>query len=154
MATRVFNLMRGGIRYGNAFKTAAANYYPGLFMKLDTSGSTVSTSGSTAALKPFGFAFGDRDLVYRPTDRKFASGEQIVVVNGVGYAQMSAELFDEAALPSTIGAPIYAASSGLWTASITSNKVGTYVQTVTRQEAIGGIGSNQNLAVVQFSILP
>lgn len=154
MATRVFNLSNGGIRYGNTLKTAAGSLYPGLFVKLDTSGSTVSTSGSTAATKPFGFLFGDRTLTYRPTTRVYDSGEVVTVVFGVGVVQMSLDLFDEAALPSTIGASIYAAASGKWTANVTANKVGTYIQTVVRNEPVGGTGATQNLAVVQFSLLP
>jgi len=155
MATRVFNLMNGGIRYGNTLKTnASGTFYPGVLVKLDTSGSTVSTSGSTGATKPFGFLFGDRNTIYRPTTRNYSNNEIVTVVNGVGYVQMSSDLFDEAALPSTIGATIYAAASGLWTANVTTNKVGTYVQTVTRVEPVGGTGSSQNLAVVQFSFLP
>jgi hypothetical protein len=155
MATRVFNLMNGGIRYGNTFKTpSSGTYYPGLLVKLDTSGSTVSTSGSTAALKPFGFLFGDRTTIYRPTTRNYGNSEIVTVVNGTGYAQMSSDLFDEAALPATIGATIYAAASGLWTVNVTSNKVGTYVQTVKRDEPVGGVGVSQNLAVVQFNLVP
>lgn len=154
MATRVFNLSNGGIRYGNTLKTGAGSLFPGLLVKLDTSGSTVSTSGSTAALAPFGFLFGDRNLAYRPTTRVYDSGEVVVVVFGVGVVQMSSDLFDEAALPSTIGAPIYASASGKWTANVTSNKIGTYIQTVTRNEPVGGVGSSQNLAVVRFSLLP
>lgn len=154
MATRVFNLMNGGIRYGNTLKTGAASLYPGLFVKLDTTGSTVSTSGSTAALKPAGFLFGDRNTIYRPTTRVYDSGEIVTIVFGSGVVHMSVDLFDEAALPSTPGASIYAASSGKWTANITSNKVGTYLHTVVRSEAVGGVGQSQNLAVVNFGIFP
>lgn len=155
MATRVFNLSNGGVRYGNTLKLpSSGTYYPGIFVKLDTSGSTVSTSGSALATKPFGFLFGDRTLNYRPTTRNYGASDQVTVVFGTGVAQMSSDLFDEAVLPSTIGATIYAAASGLWTANVTANKVGLYIQTVVRSEAIGGIGSSQNLAVVQFSLLP
>lgn len=154
MATRVFNLMNGGIRYGNTLKTATSGYFPGELVYLTSSGSTVTTGGSTAALKPFGFLFGDRTTVYRPTTRVYDSGEIVSVVNGVGYAQMSTDLFDEGVLPTTPQTALYAASSGLWTASVTANKVGVYVQTVARFEAVGGVGASQNLAVVEFSILP
>lgn len=155
MATRVFNLMNGGIRYGNTLKTpASGTYYPGLFVKLDTTGSTVSTSGSTVALKPVGFLFGDRHTVYRPTSRDFGASEIVTVVFGVGVVNLSVEYFDEAALPTTPGSAVYAASSGKWTSAITANKVGTYIQTATRYEPVGGLGTSQNLAVVHFSILP
>jgi hypothetical protein len=154
MATRVFNLMNGGIRFGHTLKTSAAAYFPGEFVKLDTTGSTVTLSGSTAGTKPIGFLFGDRNTIYRPTTRVYDSGEIVNVVFGVGVVHMSVDLFDEAALPTTPGTTIYAAASGLWTANVTSNKVGTYINTAIRQEAVGGVGVNQNLAVVQFAILP
>lgn len=155
MATRVFNLMNGGIRYGNTLKLpSSGTYYPGLFVKLDTTGSTVSTSGSTAALKPYGFLFGDRHLAYRPTTRNYGADEQVTVVAGTGYVNMSVDLFDEAVLPTVPGTKIYAAASGKWTANVTANQVGVYIQTAPRMEAVGGVGQSQNLAVIFFNIVP
>jgi len=155
MATRVFNLMNGGVRYGNTLKVpGSGTYYPGLFVKLDTSGSTVSTSGSSAATKPYGFLFGDRTTIYRPLTRNYGVNEIVSVVNGNGYVQMSVDLFDEAVLPTVPQTKIYAAASGLWTANVTANLVGTYVQTIARLEPVGGVGQSQNLAVVNFGIFP
>jgi hypothetical protein len=151
MATRAFNLMNGGIRYGKNLKINTASLFPGLFVKLDTSGSTVSTSGSTAATKPFGFLFGDR-YGYRPTTRVYTVGEPVNVVSGVGVVSMTLELFDEGSLPTTPGATIYAAASGKWTANVTGNAVGVYVQTVPSFEPVGGVGASRPLAVVRFNI--
>lgn len=152
MATRQFELMNGGIRYGKNLKINTASLFPGLFVKLDTSGSTVSTSGSTGATKPFGFLFGDR-YGYRPTTRVYTVGEPVNVVFGVGVVAMTTDLFDEAALPTTPGATIYAAASGKWTASTTANAVGAYIQTITRYEPVGGVGASQLLAVVRFNLV-
>ncbi len=151
MAARVFQLLNGGIRYGKNLKLASASTFPGMFVKLDTSGSTVSTSGSSLATKPFGFLFGDR-YTYRPTTRGYTSGEAVNVVSGIGYVALSTDNMDEAALPSTVGATIYAAASGKWTANVTANAVGTYVQTITRFEPVSGLGTSQSLAVIRFNI--
>jgi len=154
MAAKVFQLMNGGIRYGKGLKTSTSGYYQGLMAKLDTSGSTVTTSGSAAATKPFGFLFGLRYREYRPASQTYDSGEEVVLVTGQGFAAMSVDFFDEAALPSTPGTAIYASQSGKWTTNVTANKVGTYVQTVKRTEPVGGTGALQSLAVVMFHFEP
>src|SRR3990167_3725029 len=153
MAAKVSQLLNGGIRYGKDIKTSASGIEPGLLVQLDSSGSTVSASGSSAALKPFGIAYGGRYKPYRPTTRVFDSGEPITVIWGTGLMLLSVDFFDPATLPSA-GAKLYGGNAGKWTTSVWANQVGDAIGTRTRVEAVGGVGSTQNLAVVRFNIQP
>ncbi len=153
MAAKVSQLINGGIRYGKDLKTSATGIEPGLLVKLDTSGSTVATSGSTAATKPFGIAYGGRYKPYRPTTRAFDSGEPLTVIWGTGMMLLSVDFFSEAALPAA-GSKLYGYTGGLWTTSPNAVQVGDAIGTRTRIEPVGGVGSSQSLAVVRFNIQP
>ena len=153
MAAKVSQLLTGGIRYGKDVKTNGAAIEPGLLVQLDSSGSTVSLSGSTAATKPFGIAYGDRNQVYRPTTRVFATNEPLTVVFGTGMFLLSADFFDTATLPA-VGAKLYGQVNGTWSTSPNANQVGDAVGTRVRVEAVGGTGANQNLSLVRFNIQP
>src|SRR3990172_9319363 len=111
MAAKVSQLLTGGIRYGKDVKTNGATIEPGLLVQLDSSGSTVSLSGSSAALKPFGIAYGDRNQVYRPTTRVFATDEPLTVVWGTGMFLLSADFFAGGSLPAA-GAAVYGGNAG------------------------------------------
>jgi hypothetical protein len=153
MATKVSQLLTGGIRYGKDIKTNGATIEPGLLVQLDSSGSTVSLSGSTSATKPFGVAFGDRNQVYRPTTRVFADNEPLTVVFGTGMMLLSADFFDTGTLPAA-GAKLYGQTGGKWSTSPNTVQVGDAIGTRVRTEPVGGIGANQNLALVRFNIQP
>jgi len=157
MAAKVSQLLQGGLRYGVDLKTSAASIEPGMLVTLDTSGSTVSTSGSTAATKPFGMAFGNRYKPYAPTTRVFDSGEPLTVIQGQGQVALSADFFDEGSLPAA-DVDIYGAVGGKWTISAgiggTAPKVGHSLGTRVRHEAVGGTGAAQNLAVIWFDFSP
>jgi hypothetical protein len=153
MAAKVSQLLNGGIRYGKDIKTSTTGIEPGMLVQLDSSGSTVSASGSSAALKPFGIAYGNRYMPYRPTSRVFASGEPLTVIWGTGLMLLSADFFAGGTLPAA-QTKLYGGNAGLWTTSVWANQVGDVIGTRTRIEPVGGVGSSQNLAVVRFNIQP
>jgi len=153
MAAKVSQLLTGGIRYGKDIKTNETNIEPGLLVKLDTSGSTVSTAGSASANKPFGIAYGGRYKPYRPTTRVFDSGEPLTVIFGTGLFLLSSDFFAGGSLPSA-GAKLYSAQAGLWSTNAAGVQVGDTIGTRTRVEPVGGIGTTQNLSLVRFNIQP
>lgn len=153
MAAKVSDLLNGGIRYGKDLKTNGTTIEPGLLVKLDTGGSTVSTAGSAAANKPFGVAYGGRYKPYRPTTRVFATDEPLTVVFGTGLFLLSSDFFAGGTLP-TAGDKLYSAQSGLWSTNAAGVQVGDCVGTRIRSEAVGGTGANQNLSLVRFNIQP
>jgi len=156
MAAKVSQLINGGIRNGKELKTNGATIEPGLLVKLDTSGSTVSLAGVDGAV--FGFAYGNRYQPYRPTTRVFATNEPLTVVWGQGELLLSADFFAGGTLP-VAGDPLYSGASGLWSVAETAGSAlgklkADVVKIVTRMEPVGGVGSSQNLAHVRFSIVP
>lgn len=158
MAAKVAQVLAGSgaIYYGKDLKVASGQttIEPGMLVKIDTGGSTVSTAGSAAANRPFGMAFGHRYQPYTPTTKIFAAGEPLTVVKGHFIAALSVDFFDEAALPSTINQVIYCANNGKWTANVTANSVGRYIGTRTRTEPVSGVGVSQKLALVEANIVP
>lgn len=155
MAAKVCQLLNGGIRYGkDGLKTAAASYEPGLLVKIDTSGSTVTTSGSAAANKPFGFLWGNRLRVYTPLSRVYDSGEEVTVVTGQGLVALSADFFAGGSLPVT-GDKLYNAQAGLWSTNAAgSNVIGDVIEIKARVEPVSGVGASQNLAICRFNFTP
>lgn len=135
-------------RLGKNLKTNGATIEPGLLVKLDSSGSTVSLASAASV---FGMAYGGRYSVYRPTTRVFADSEPLTVIWGTGEALLSADFFTGGSLPNS-GDLLYAAANGLWDVS-GSVKVGQAVQTVSRTEPVSG-GTSQNLAHIRFNIQP
>lgn len=146
---KVSQLIAGGERLGKELKTNGAAIEPGLLVKLDSSGSTVSL-GSTSDV--FGVAFGHRYSVYAPTTRVFADNEPLTVLWGVGELLLSVDFFSSGSLPG-VGTDLYAGASGQWATS-GSVKVGDCIATRSRIEQTGGTGSTQNLAHVRFNIQP
>lgn len=156
MAAKVSQLINGGIRNGKELKINGSTVEPGLLVKLDASGSTVSLAGADGVV--FGIAFGNRYQPYRPTTRVFASGEPATVVWGQGEVLLSSDFFASGTLP-TAGVPVYAGANGLWSVAQTAGSgVGKIkadcIKIVVRKEPVGGVGSSQNLAHVRFSIVP
>lgn len=150
MAAKVSNLIAGGERLGKELKTNGATIEPGLLVKLDSGGSTVSLN--TVNNNPLGIAYGNRYNTYRPTTRVFANDEPLVVVNGYGEMLLSSDFFTGGSLPAA-GDLLYAQASGLWGMQ-GSAKVGHCVGIRTRTEPVNGTGSSQNLAHVRFNIVP
>lgn len=142
-----------GVRFGKLLKTGAAGIYPGLLVQLDTSGSTVTTSGSSSATKPFGIAFGSRYKPYRPTSQTFDSGEPLTVIFGEGLVLLSVDFMAEGTLPA-VGAKLYGGNAGKWTTSPNSQQVGDVIGTRVWNNPIGGTGTTQNVSLVRFHIAP
>lgn len=141
----------GHYRYGKDLVTNGATIEPGMLVKLDTGGSTVSLCGSTET--PFGFAYGERVGVYRPTTRVFADAEKLVVVKGRGLALISADFFTTGSLPGTVNSVLYTTTGGLMTTTQGSEtKVGRYLYSVTLTTPTGGTGSSESLALIEFDI--
>jgi len=149
MPDKVANLIAGGERLGKELKTDGTTIEPGVLIKLDTSGSTVSLANSTTV---FGIAYGHRYGVYRPTTKVFADDEPLTVVWGEGEFLLSSDFFTGGSLPAT-GDNLFVQSTGLWGMQ-GATKVGKCIGIRTRTEFTGGTGANQNLAHVQFHIVP
>ena len=153
---RIFQLQsdRGGeTRYGKNLTTSVATIYPGLLVTLDAAGRTVSLQGATGS-RPFGVAWGNRYMTYAPTTKTFDSGEQLTVLNGHFYANVSAEYFASGSLPTEgvpgVLAPIYAGASG--TLAITgTNRVGRLIDTKAYTLPQGGTGLTQNTVLIEFN---
>lgn len=141
------------IRYGKELKTGASGIYPGLLVQLDSTGSTVTTSGSTTATKPLGIAFGSRYQPYRPTSQTFASGEPLTVIMGTGQVLLSTDFFSEGALPS-VNDKLYSYTGGKWTKSPNSVQVGDCIGVKVWTVPVGGVGTTQNVALCRFNIQP
>lgn len=151
MAAKVSQLISGGIRNGKEMKTSVATVEPGLLVKQDSGGSTVSLAGLGTA---YGIAYGNRTRVYAPTTRVFGNDEPLTVIWGNGEFLLSSDFFVGGTLPSA-GDTLYAAASGLWSTSGSSvDKVGDVIAIRTRQEPVGGTGSSQSLAHIRFNIVP
>lgn len=141
------------IRFGSEVKTNGSGIYPGLLVQLDSTGSTVSTSGSTAATKAFGIAFGSRYQPYRPTSQTFATGEPITVVMGTGMVLLSTDFFSEGALPA-VNDKLYSYTGGKWTKSPNAVQVGDCIGVKVWTVPVGGVGTTQNVALCRFNIQP
>lgn len=141
------------IRFGNDIKTNGSGIYPGLLVQLDSTGSTVSTSGSTAATKAFGIAFGSRYQPYRPTSQTFATAEPITLIMGTGLVLLSTDFFSEGSLPS-VNDKLYSYTGGKWTKSPNAAQVGDCIGTKVWTVPVGGVGTTQNVALCRFNIQP
>ena len=142
-----FQHLSGGQRFGKKLYSGSSTMEPGLLVFL-TSGSLCSICN--AADKPFGFAYGLRYSVYRPTTKYFDKGEAMAVVNGVGMAEASSDFFIGGTMPSA-GDTLYSAAGGLMDTSGTY-KVGYVVRVEVRIDPSGGTGTNQNVALLHFNL--
>jgi hypothetical protein len=129
------------------FAGTSGSLEPGVLVKFDSGGSTVSLSTSASVS---GIAWGGRYATYRPTSQVFAAGEPMVIVFGRGLIQLSATFFAGGALPSPLDT-IYAGANGLWSASGTV-KVGKCIKVFTRTEPVGGVGVNQDTVLINYDI--
>jgi hypothetical protein len=143
-----FEHISGGERFGKKLYAGSPSVLePGILVKL-TSGSLLEVA--TASDVPFGFAYGLRYSVYRPTTKVFALGEEMAVVKGTGMALASSDFFTSGTLP-TAGATLYTAAAGLMTTSGTY-KVGYCVRVEVRIDPSGGTGTNQSVALISFHL--
>lgn len=141
--------------YGKDLKVATGQttIEPGMLVQLESSGSTVAVSGSTAATRPFGMAWGHRHRPYTPTTEIFAAGEPLTVAKGHFLALLSSDFFD-GTVPSTPQTQLYGANNGKFTTAVTSNTVGRFLRTTSRIEPVSGIGASQTLYMVEVNIEP
>jgi hypothetical protein len=158
MAAKVAQVLTGetNIFYGKDLKVASGQttIEPGILVTIDSGGSTVSASGSTAATRPFGMAFGYRRQPYTPTTKIFAAGEPLAVAKGHFLALLSADFFDGGSLPSTVYQQLYGGMSGKWSVNVGAVTIGRYVRTLQRRESTNGLGTLQDVALVEANIEP
>src|SRR3990167_168312 len=107
MAEKVANLITGGFRLGKELKTDGTTIEPGLLVKLDSSGSTVSLATPSSV---FGVAYGHRYAEYRPTTKVFADDEPLTVITADGEMLLSSHFFSCCSLP-VAGDLLYARSA-------------------------------------------
>lgn len=153
MSTKVFQWLtpHGGANvYGQDLTTSVATVEPGLLVVLSADGSTVSLAAATGS-KPFGFAYGDRSLVYAPTTKTFASGEAVSVLTGHGMVLMSADFFSTGSLPAEAagGHNIFAAADGK-IAITGTNQIGRMIDQKTMTNPVDGTGSSISVALIEF----
>lgn len=142
-----FQHVSGGERFGKKLYAGSPSLQAGLLVKLMSGSLLVAATASDA---PFGFAYGLRYSVYRPTSKLFASGEEMAVVQGVGKVLASSDFFVGGTMP-TAGNTIYSAAGGLMDTS-GSNKVGYCVRVEQRIDPSGGTGTTQNVALIHFNV--
>ncbi len=154
MAQKIFQLLddEAVIYLGKNMYTAAGqtSIEPGLLVQR-SSGSTVSLGAASA--KPLGFAYGLRYSVYRPTAVTFAAGEALVVVAGHGLALVSSDFFTSSTLPSS-NDTLYTGASGVMDPDAGAYKVGVCRDVVSYTQFVGGTGTAQTVALVEFDITP
>lgn len=152
MTVHVFELLTGGIRDGKQYYSVPdGTIEPGDLIKIDSGGSGASL-GTAANID--GFAYGGRNQTYKPTTKFFAAGELLTRVWSVGEALLSSDFFSGGSLPNPNDG-LYAAANGLITSTPAGGvKVGKMKLVVPRTVPTGGTGSTQNLAHIEFSILP
>ena len=135
--------------YGKQIFASGSGIEEGLLCKY-ASGSTVELCGDTET--PVGYARGLRTGVYTPTSRLYADGEAMALTRGDGMLAASVDFFVEGSMPSP-NAAIYAGANGLMTTTAGSNKqVGKCQRVEQRVEPIGGVGVNQDVAIIWFDI--
>lgn len=156
MANKVFQILTtaGALFNGNDLKANGADIEPGLLVKLDDSGNTVSLAGASGSA-PYGVAYGTRDMVYAPTTNTFADGEDLVVVSGHFNALVSADFFSSGSIPSELTGldSLYAAANGKldWAGT---NKVGRFLDRKETTDPTGGTGDANVVAKVEFNFVP
>lgn len=156
MANKVFQILSSsGANFdGTTYTTSVGTIEPGLLVLKDAAASTVGLAGASGSA-PSGFAFGTRDSVYMPTTRTFATGEPLVVVSGHGQALVSADFFTSGSVPTDDAGSnvLYAAANGKMDTTGT-NKVARLLEITTVYDPTGGTGTSNNLAKIEFNIVP
>ncbi len=157
MTNKVFQIVswEGATFNGNDLTTSVATIEPGLLVVKDVGANTVSLAAASGSA-PLGFAYGTRDMVYKPTSNLFATGEQLVVVSGHGMAEVSADFFASGSIPADAAGPrtLFAAANGLmdWTGT---NKIGRLVSQKSVTDPTGGnTGATNTVALIEFHIVP
>ena len=157
MANRVFQIVdwAGATFDGNDLTTSVNTIQPGLLVVKNVGADTVSLAAASGSA-PLGFAYGNRDMVYKPTSNTFATGEPLVVVNGHGMALVSSDYFASGSIPADAAGPrtLFAAANGLmdWTGT---NKVGRLVsRKAVTDPTSGNTGASNTVALIEFNIVP
>jgi len=152
--TKVFMLLDqfgGHTLYGRGPLLAnGAAIEPGLMVTLDTNGTDVTLSTGTGS-KPFGFAYGDRNLLnYAPTTKVFSDNEALNVVTGHGYVALSADFFSSGSLPTEAAyRTLYAGTGGKMALGGTF-AVARLINVESWTAPTGGTGSTEDVAIVQY----
>lgn len=153
MSTKVFQWLSprsGADVYGQDLTTGATGIEPGLLVCLSADGATVTLAAATGS-KPFGFAYGDRSLVYAPTTKTFDNGEAVSVLTGHGFAMVSADFFSTGSLPAEAagGHNLYAAANGLLAITGT-NQIGRIIDQKSLTNPVDGTGATVTAVVIEF----
>jgi len=156
MSTKVFQWVSpnsGADVYGHSLTvaTGTTTAEPGLLAVLDYAGNTASLAGATGS-KPFGFFYGNRDLVYAPTTKIFAEGEAVAVLTGHGFVEMSADFFSSGSIPTEAANQrnVYAAASGKITLATGTNAIGRLIDVKSFYDGTGGTGTAVEVALIEF----
>lgn len=156
MSTKVFQWLSpksGADVYGHdlTIATGTTTAEPGLLAVLDYAGGTLSLAGATGS-KPFGFFYGNRDLVYAPTTKIYAEGEACNALVGHGFVEMSADFFSSGSLPSESANQrnVYAAASGKITMATGTNAIGRLIDIKSFYDGTGGTGASVSVALIEF----
>jgi len=152
--TKVFMLLDqfgGHTLYGRGPLLAnGAAIEEGLMVTLDSTGTDVTLSTGTGS-KPFGFAYGDRNLFnYAPTTKVFSDNEALNVVTGHGYAATSSDFFTSGSLPTEAAYRTLYAGTGGKLALSGSFAVGRLVNIESWTAPTGGTGQSENVAIIQY----
>jgi len=142
-----FQHVSGGERFGKKLYSNDALIEPGILVNITSGSLCTRSSGSDA---PFGYAFGLRYAIYRPTSKYFPVGEAMSVVHGVGKVLASADFFIGGTLPSA-GDTIYSAAGGLMDTTGTK-KVAYCIRVESRIDPSGGTGTTQDVALLHFNL--
>ena len=153
MSTKVFEWLTprsGADVYGHDLTTSVTGIEPGLLVVLDAAGNTVSLAAATGS-KPFGFAYGNRDLVYAPDTKVYDNGEAVNALIGHGIVAMSADFFSTGSLPAEAagGHNVFAAANGL-IAITGANQIGRILDQKSYTDPADGTGTSVTVALIEF----
>lgn len=155
--TKVFKRLDqdgGNTIWGNGPLTAGeANIEPGLLVTLDSTGRAVNIASASGS-KAFGFAYGDRSLIYAPTTQVFANGEALNVLAGQGFLAVSADFFASGSLPTEAAYRQLFQGAGGKLALGGTILIGRLVDLVSWTVPTGGTGTTENVAIVQYDLSP
>jgi len=154
MSTKVFQWVSpksGADVYGHDLTAGAVDMEPGLLAILSADGATVTLAAATGS-KPFGFLYGNRDLVYAPTTKVYDNGEVVNVLTGHGFVEMSGDFFSTGSIPSEAagGHNIFAAANGK-IAITGTNQIGRMIDVKSFYNGTSGTGDSVNVALIEFN---
>jgi len=112
--SRYFQVMQGGLRYGNAkLDSSVSTAYNGYVLKMASDGELEVVSADSDAV--FGLLYEHMNLVELPTSENVATylaGKRVGTITGHFFAMVGKSLFNGGSIPS-VGDTIYSYGNGL-----------------------------------------